>query len=104
MSIGRHVGLAASLAVWSLVVTGTPTIAHAQVAEGKGPTKADRATAREAYDKGIAAFDKGDFVTALDSFVKANALIPSTSRRANGARRWSVCGSTGATGGVVTAS
>jgi hypothetical protein len=76
MSIGRHVGRAAALAVWFLVVTGRVSVAHAQ-ADSQGPTKADRATAREAYDKGTSAFEKGDFVTALDSFVKANALIPS---------------------------
>jgi hypothetical protein len=72
MSIGR-----ATLAVWFLVVSGSPVLAHAQTDEAKGTSKADRATAREAYDKGTAAFEKGDFVTALDSFVKANALIPS---------------------------
>lgn len=77
MSIGRHVGLAASLAIWSVLSTGNPRVAHAQAVEAKGPSKAERATAREAYDKGTAAFEKGDYVTALDSFVKANALIPS---------------------------
>lgn len=77
MSIVRPVGLAASLAVWSLVVTGSPQPAHAQTVDAKGPTKSERAAAREAYDKGTAAFEKGDYVTALDSFVKANALIPS---------------------------
>lgn len=77
MSIGRHVGLAASFAVCSLVVTAArPGVARAQVAESAA-TKAERKTAREAYDKGTAAFEKGDYVTALDSFVKANALIPS---------------------------
>jgi hypothetical protein len=75
MSIGRHVGRAAPLALWFLVVTGSPSLANAQA--DKGITKADRVTAREAYDKGTTAFEKGDFVTALDSFVKANALIPS---------------------------
>jgi hypothetical protein len=51
-----------------------PADAHAQAEK---MTKADRAAARDAYDKGTTAFEKGDYVTALDSFVKANALIPS---------------------------
>ncbi len=75
MSIGRHLGLAASFAVSFLVATGSA--AQAQTTDGSGPTKQERATAREAYDKGTLAFEKGDYVTALDSFVKANALIPS---------------------------
>ena len=76
MSIGRHVEIVLPLAVGFLVLTGCPALVHAQ-ADTKGPTKAERANAREAYDKGTAAFEKGDYVTALDSFVKANALIPS---------------------------
>lgn len=46
-------------------------------AAGKPPSKAERAAARDAYDKGTAAFDKGDYSTALDNFVKANSIIPS---------------------------
>jgi hypothetical protein len=76
MSIARHLGLAAPVAVWLLVAAAAPGIAFAQAAE-KGPTKAERATARDAYDKGTASFEHGDYVKALDSFVKANALIPS---------------------------
>jgi hypothetical protein len=76
MSIARHVGLAAPVAVWLLVAVAAPSAAFAQAAQ-KGPGKAERAAAREAYDKGTASFEHGDYVTALDSFVKANALIPS---------------------------
>ena len=76
MSIGRHVGLAARFAVCLLALIAVPQAAHAQAAE-KGPTKAERSAAREAYDKGTVSFEKGDYVTALDAFVKANALIPS---------------------------
>lgn len=76
MSIARHVGLAAPVAVWLLVAAAAPSVASAQAAE-KGPTKAERASARDAYDKGTASFERGDYVAALDSFVKANALIPS---------------------------
>ena len=36
-----------------------------------------RAAARTAYDKGKAAFDKGDYAAALKNFVKANAVISS---------------------------
>src|SRR4051794_9512968 len=75
MSIARPVGLAASVAVWLLVATVSGS-ALAQDA-GKSPSKAERAAARDAYDKGTASFEHGDYVTALDSFVKANALIPS---------------------------
>jgi len=76
MSIARHVRLAAPVAVWLLVAAAAPRSASAQAAE-KGPGKAERAAARDAYDKGTASFERGDYVTALDSFVKANALIPS---------------------------
>src|SRR3954469_6284490 len=76
MSIGRHVRLAARFAVCLLALTAVPHAAHAQAAD-KGPTKAERAAAREAYDKGTSAFEHGDYVKALDAFVKANALIPS---------------------------
>jgi len=76
MSIARHVGRAAPVAVWLLVAAAAPNAAFAQAAE-KGPAKAERAAARDAYDKGTASFERGDYVTALDSFVKANALIPS---------------------------
>src|SRR6478735_6615936 len=73
MSIARHLGLATLVvATWSTL--GAP--AFAQETE-KGPTKAERATAREAYEKGTKAFEKGDYLKALDNFVKANALIPS---------------------------
>jgi hypothetical protein len=75
MSIARHVGLVAPVAVWLLVATA-PRAALAQAGD-KGPTKAERASARDAYDKGTTAFAHGDYVTALDSFVKANAVIPS---------------------------
>jgi hypothetical protein len=75
MSIVRLPCLAAGLAGWLSVAAAAPLVAHAQ--DAKTPTKQERAAAREAYDKGTKAFEKGDFVTALDSFVKANALIPS---------------------------
>lgn len=76
MSIARHVRLAATVAVWLLVAAAAPSPASAQSA-GKAPGKTERAAARDAYDKGTASFERGDYVTALDSFVKANALIPS---------------------------
>lgn len=76
MSIACHVGLAARCAVCFLVLTVAPRAVHAQGADN-GPTKAERATARDAYDKGTKAFDHGDYAAALDDFVKANALIPS---------------------------
>jgi hypothetical protein len=76
MSLPRLACLAVGLAGF-LAATGTaPADAHAQ-STVKTPSKADRAAAREAYDKGTQAFDKGDYVTALDHFVKANAIIPS---------------------------
>jgi hypothetical protein len=76
MSIARHLGLAAPVAVWLLALALTPSDALAQAAD-KGPGKAERAAAREAYDKGTVSFEHGDYVSALDNFVKANALIPS---------------------------
>ena len=76
MSISRPLGLAAPVAIWLLALVVAPGNALAQSAE-KGPTKAERASARDAYDKGTVSFERGDYVTALDSFVKANALIPS---------------------------
>jgi hypothetical protein len=76
MSIARHVGLTVPVAVWLLALAAVPSTAHAQAAD-KAPSKAERATARDAYDKGTAAFERGDYLTALDNFVKANALIPS---------------------------
>lgn len=75
MSIARHAGLAAPVAVWLLVAAAAPSAAFAQAE--KGPGKAERAAARDAYDKGTASFEHGDYVKALDSFVKANAIIPS---------------------------
>lgn len=76
MSIARHVRVAAPVAVWLLALAAGPGNALAQSAE-KPSGKADRAAARDAYDKGTASFEHGDYVAALDSFVKANALIPS---------------------------
>ncbi|HEX2876491.1 MAG TPA: hypothetical protein VHP33_34795 [Polyangiaceae bacterium] len=76
MSIARHVRFAAPVAVWLLALAAGPSNALAQTSE-KASTKADRAAARDAYDKGTASFQQADYVTALDSFVKANALIPS---------------------------
>ena len=76
MSIARHVRLAAPVAVWLLALAAGSGNALAQPSE-KTPSKADRAAARDAYDKGTASFEHADYVTALDSFVKANALIPS---------------------------
>jgi hypothetical protein len=75
MSIVRLPCLAAGLAGWLCVSLAAPPTARAQ--DAQTPTKQERQAAREAYDKGTKAFEKGDFVTALDSFVKANALIPS---------------------------
>jgi hypothetical protein len=75
MSIARHVGFIRPLASALVLAAILPTKAQAQAEQG--PSKADRAAARDAYDKGTKSFEKGDYVTALDSFVKANALIPS---------------------------
>ncbi|MDF3069244.1 MAG: hypothetical protein K0R38_4845 [Polyangiaceae bacterium] len=75
MSIARHVGSAARFAACLFLIVGTRS-AHAEDAD-KGPTKAERVAARDAYDKGTKSFEKRDYVKALDSFVKANALIPS---------------------------
>lgn len=72
MSIARHVRVSAPVAVCLLALAVAPGHAFAQAAG-----KADRAAARDAYDKGTASFEHGDYVTALDSFVKANAIIPS---------------------------
>jgi hypothetical protein len=77
MSMRRHPCLVASLASCLLIAAVAPSVARAQDDAARTPTKADRQAARDAYDKGTKAFDKGDFVTALDSFVAANALIPS---------------------------
>lgn len=76
MSPARHVASAARFAACLFLLTAVTANARAQGADN-GPTKAERASARAAYDKGTAAFEKRDYVTALDSFVKANALIPS---------------------------
>lgn len=77
MSMRRRPYLAAGLAGCLLLVAANPGVARAQDDAAQSPTKAERQSAREAYDKGTKAFEKGDFVTALDSFVAANALIPS---------------------------
>jgi hypothetical protein len=77
MSMRLKPCLLASLACSLLIAAAAPSVAHAQDDVGRTPTKADRQAARDAYDKGTKAFDKGDYVTALDSFVAANALIPS---------------------------
>ena len=76
MSIARPFGFAAPVAVWLFALAVAPGSALAQPAE-KGPGKAERAAARDAYDKGTVSFDHADYATALDAFVKANALIPS---------------------------
>ena len=76
MSLTRLAYLAAGLAGFLAVPAVAPSTAHAQ-AVVKTPSKADRTAARDAYDKGTIAFEKGDYLTALDHFVKANALIPS---------------------------
>lgn len=76
MFIGRHVGSAARFAACLCLFVASSRPATAQEADA-GPTKADRAAARDAYDKGTKSFQKGDYAKALDSFVKANALIPS---------------------------
>jgi hypothetical protein len=85
MSVARHVGLTAPLVVCLLLASPAtsdakepaPKAAPAPTKPERAPTKAERAAARDAYDKGTAAFDKGDYAKALDSFVKANAKIPS---------------------------
>jgi hypothetical protein len=77
MSMRRHPCLVTALAGCLLLVAAGPGVAQAQDDTTKSSTKAERQAAREAYDKGTKAFEKGDFVTALDSFVAANALIPS---------------------------
>lgn len=74
MSIAGRSGLAVTLG-WFFVVSAAPAPLHAQTSDAAA--KAARADARDAYNQGTAAFDRGDFATALDSFVKANALIPS---------------------------
>lgn len=75
MSIARLPGWAGLLAA-TLAIAVVPDHARAQSAAG-GASKAERAAARDAYDKGTRAFERGDYVAALDHFVKANALIPS---------------------------
>lgn len=70
MSVARHVALAAPLTLCLLL--STPAWSAP-----KAPTKADRAAARDAYDKGTVAFEKGDYAAALDGFMKANSIIPS---------------------------
>jgi len=72
MLVARHVALAAPLAACLLLAS-----AASVAAPPHAPSKAERAKARDAYDRGTAAFDKGDYQKALDGFVKANALIPS---------------------------
>jgi hypothetical protein len=76
MSMLRYRCLSA-LAGGVLLIAAAPGVARAQDETAKTPTKAERQSAREAYDKGTKAFEKGDYATALDSFVAANALIPS---------------------------
>lgn len=76
MSRACHVGLVARCGVCALVLALAPHVAHAQAAD-PGPSKAERAAARDAYDQGTKAFDHGDYAEALDDFVKANAMIPS---------------------------
>lgn len=75
MSIVRLPGLAVGLAGWLVLTTAAPAPSLAQ--DATAPSKADRTAARDAYNKGTQAYERGDYVTALDSFVKANALIPS---------------------------
>jgi hypothetical protein len=76
MSVGRHVASVARHAAHLLLLVSATRVAHAQDAD-HGPTKAERVTARDAYNSGTKSFEKGDYLRALDSFVKANALIPS---------------------------
>ncbi len=78
MSVARHVRLAAPLAAWLLVASPVWSAPKAPAKPAnKAPTKAERAQARDAYDKGTAAFEKGDYAAALDGFTKANSIIPS---------------------------
>lgn len=72
MSVARHVGLAAPFAVCLLL-----SLPALSAPPGHAPTKAERTAAREAYDKGTALFEKGNYAKALESFNKANAKIPS---------------------------
>jgi hypothetical protein len=76
MSKRRFPGLSAAFASL-LVASAVSGTASAEDEPSRTPTKAERQTARDAYDKGTRAFDQGDYAVALDSFVKANALIPS---------------------------
>ena len=76
MSPTRLACLAVGLAGCLAVTVAALGAAHAQ-STVETPSKADRAAARDAYDEGTQAFEKGDYVTALDHFVKANAIIPS---------------------------
>ena len=46
-------------------------------AQAKKPTQKERDSARDAYNSGTAAYDKGDYTAALEGFQKANSIIPS---------------------------
>src|SRR5262245_56032799 len=62
-------GLLASLAV----TTAAMPEADAQ----KKPSTKERDAARDAYNQGTAAYESGNFTGALESFNKANGIIPS---------------------------
>lgn len=72
MSVVRHTGFAAPLAACLLLAAPAW-----RAPPDKAPTKAERASARDAYDKGTLAFEKGDYPAALEGFTQANAIIPS---------------------------
>lgn len=64
-----------------LVASLVTTIAVVPQVEAQGKKKPaakdDRAAARQAYNDGTAAYDKGDYAAALENFQKANSIIPS---------------------------
>lgn len=62
----------AEIGCWLVLATASSSA----LAQDKAPDKAQRAAAREAYDAGTRAFEKGDYVSALDNYVKANGIIP----------------------------
>jgi len=46
-------------------------------AQAKKPTTKERDAARDAYNAGTMAYEKGDYAGALEGFQKANSIIPS---------------------------
>jgi hypothetical protein len=66
-----------TLGLVAALVTTVAVLPDAEAQAAKAPTAKQRQVARDAYNAGTTAYDKGDYAVALEHFKKANETIPS---------------------------